>query len=161
RRRVRRLAERGRSYGEQQEHEYRTSDRVQRVHPLPLLRADDVVFEVARGIRLRPQPHLAGDGRTQNGVVLGEEIGIWGGAAAAWAGLTAERVLERELAVEEGLQIRAVDRELELVPVGACWRELVRAVAEAHVASDAVVELPERHVVLGVVIADSEPVAVR
>lgn len=51
---------------------------------------------------------------------------------AAGARLTAKDVLEREIAVEIRLEIRLIDRQVELVPLAAVEHELVVAAAELH-----------------------------
>src|ERR1035437_4276213 len=125
-----------------------------------LFKTDDVVFERARAVGLRPQADLARHRWANYWIVRGKQIRIRRRAAAALARLAAERVLEREIAVEPCLEAGSVDRHLQLVPLASIEHELFRTVAEFHVAPEAVVEFPERDVVLGVVVADGQPVAV-
>ena len=58
---------------------------------------------------------------------------------AAGARLTAKDVLEREIAVEIRLEIRLIDRQVELVPLAAVEHELVVAAAELHQAGNTAV----------------------
>src|SRR5262245_58595851 len=125
------------------------------------LRAHHVVFEVAGCVGFCPQTDFSPDRRLEYRVVRRDEIGIRSGAAAAGSRRATKCVLEREFAVERRLEIGAVDGELQFVPRSAVGRELLRAIAEAHVAPDAVVEFPQRDVVLGIVVTDRKPVAVR
>src|SRR4051812_13156006 len=74
-----------------------------------LLRRNDVVLEIAGRIGLGPEADAAADRRSQHCVVLGEEIGIGGRAAAPRSRRGAERVLERELAIEPRFERGAVD----------------------------------------------------
>src|SRR5262244_1802155 len=77
---------------------------------------------------------------------------------AAGLRLATQRVFERELPIEPCLEVCAVHAHLQLVPRGAIQHELFAA--ELDVAADAVVELPESDVVLRIVVADREPIAV-
>src|SRR4051812_14613307 len=79
------------------------------------LRADCVVFEIAGRVGLRPESDLAGDRRAKDRIVRGEEIGVRRRSVAAGTGRGAERVLERELAIEPRLEVGAVDRQLQLM----------------------------------------------
>src|SRR5437879_1842315 len=62
--------------------------------------ARHVILEVARRVGLRPQADLSLHGRTQDGVVGGNQIRIRRCVVTAGAGRAAERVFERELAIE-------------------------------------------------------------
>src|SRR5262245_58934017 len=75
------------------------------------------------------------------------------------ARLAAERVLQGRLPIDEGLEVGARDGHLQLVPGTAIELPLSLRTACDRTA-DAVVEFPERNVLLRVVVADGEPVAV-
>ncbi len=83
------------------------------------------------------------------------------GTVPSWSRHAAECVFKSELSIEPALEVGAVDGHFQLVPLGAIQHELLRAIAEFHRTADAVVEFPERHVVLGIVVTNREPVAVR
>src|SRR5262245_29785916 len=76
--------------------------------------SNDVVLEVTGAVGLGPQTDATLDRRTQDRVVLGEQIRIRRSAVAARARRAAERVCERELAVEPRLEVGAVHRHLQL-----------------------------------------------
>src|SRR5262249_40844459 len=127
-----------------------------------LLRGDDVVFEVTGAVGLRPQPHSAVDGRLDHGVVLREQIGVRRRPVSSRLGRGAEHVGEHLRAVERAGDVCAVDVEPQLVKllsIAFCLQEVAVARPDERTA-DAVVELPEDDVVLGVVVAEREPVAV-
>src|ERR1019366_10080497 len=69
-------------------------------------------------------------------------------------------VFKREGSVQPRLEIRSVHGHLQLVPGVPVKRERLRPVAELHVAPNSVVEFPESDVVLRIVVANGEPVAV-
>src|SRR5215210_4914234 len=127
---------------------------------LLLLRADDVVLEITRAVGLGPEPDLPGNRRTQHGVVGWKQIGIRWRAVPPRPGFAPERVFECEAAVDPRLEVRPVDRHLQLVPGTAIEHPLPFAPAFDG-ATDAIVELPERDVVLSVVVADRQPVTIR
>src|SRR6185503_11658276 len=81
-------------------------------------------------------------------------------APAAGAGGRAQRVVQDGLAVDGGGEGRAVHGQLQVVPHRRVERQLA-LVGALHETAQAVVELPEHDVVLGVVVADGQPVAVR
>src|SRR5437870_5160164 len=94
-----------------------------------LLRRDHVILEVAGAVGLRPEADLAVDRRAEYGVVLREEV-FMRQTSAARLRLGAERVFERESAIEPGFEIGAVHGHLQLMPRGAIQRERLGAVAE-------------------------------
>ena len=73
---------------------------------LALLRADDEILEVAGAVGLRPQPDSARHRRAQHRVVVREQIGIRRRVVPSRPGRAAERVLERQAAVEPRLEAR-------------------------------------------------------
>src|SRR3954447_19869326 len=126
-----------------------------------LLGADHVILEIAGAVGLGPEANAPLHGRTQHRVVLGKQIGVRRRAVAAGSGRTAQRVLERGRSVHPGADRGPVNRHLQLVVRRAIEHELVGAIAELPQPAQAVVKFPEADVVLGVVVADGEPVAVR
>src|SRR5437016_2120574 len=117
------------------------------------------MLEVARAVGLGPQPDPARHRRTQYRIVDGEEIWIRRSFLARYR-FRAERVLDGRRAVQPRLQARAVDCQFQLMPSRAIQHERLRPVAESDIAADAVVKLPERDVVLRVVVAYGQPVAI-
>src|SRR5436305_1814924 len=115
----------------------------------PLLRADNVVFEITGGVGLRPQPDFAIHRRLQHRVVLHEQIRTRWRAVAPRPWRTAEDVGQDLRAVERAGDVRAVDIEAQFVPLLAIARRLQQvAVARPDQRPpDAVVELPENDVV--------------
>src|SRR5437867_6888384 len=78
------------------------------------------------------------------------------------AGICAERVLESQFTVQPCLEIGAVNGHLQFVPLRSIQHEFLVAIAELDVPPDPVaIESPERYVVLGVVVTNSQPVAIR
>src|SRR5262249_53614475 len=105
------------------------------------------------------QAHAASDRWPEDGIVGGKQIRAWGGAAATGHRSSTQRVLEREVAVDPGFEVGARDGHLELVPAVALEHPPPFGTALDR-SADAIVELPQDDVVLGVVITDGEPIAV-
>src|SRR5258707_117661 len=70
-------------------------------------RAHDVIFEIAGAVRLGPESDFARDWRTQHRIVRRKQIRIRR-ASSTRCRLAAERVIERQSAVDPGLQTRAL-----------------------------------------------------
>src|SRR5947208_2790944 len=100
-----------------------------------LFRFHNEVLEIARAVRLRPQADLSRYG-------LGE------------------RVFKGEIAVDVGFEISAGDRHLEFVPLVAGQVPRLPSRTAPNQPPAAVTERPQRDVVLGVVVAGCEPIAI-
>src|SRR3954466_8399249 len=94
--------------------------------------ANLIVLEVAGAVGLRPKPHLAGHGWTQNRIVRGIQIRVRR-TASSGNRLAAQRILERERAIDPGFKIGARNRQLQLVPGVTVQHERLRAIAELNV----------------------------
>src|SRR5437773_4800843 len=99
----------------------------------PSFRADYVILEVARRVCLGPQTDLPLHRRLQNRIVRRNQIRIRRRAAASGTGRSAERVVNGSDAIDPGMEFRAVDRHLQLMPRGAIEHERLAAIAEPDV----------------------------
>src|SRR4051794_24274499 len=103
---------------------------------------NNVVFEVAGAVRLRPQANPTLDGRTQYRIILRIHVFVWSCAISSRPRFAPQRVIERERSIQPRFERSAVDSHLQIMPRTLVQHERLVAIAELHWTPPPIVKLP-------------------